>query len=147
MIAETTGYKRKWNEKQQQQHSFSMHKKSDRNWNGFIEVQISVYHITARLGRLRHHLAKKRMCACKLYYFSSHDQDLVDIPAAAYLTPASTRTRANHTKKLRQISSRSDAYKFSFFPHTIPVWNSLPATVAEAPDLASFKQGLFTLTF
>ena len=38
-------------------------------------------------------------------------QDLVDI-----LTPASTRIRANHTKKLRQISSTSDAYKFSFFP-------------------------------
>ena len=74
-------------------------------------------------------------------------QDLVDIPAAAYLTPASTRTRANHTKKLKQISSRSDAYKFSFFPRTIPVWNSLPATVAEAPDLVSFKQGLSTLTF
>ena len=74
-------------------------------------------------------------------------QDLVDIPAAAYLMPASTRTRANHTKKFRQISSRSDAYKFSFFPRTIPVWNSLPATVAEAPDLVSFKQGLSTLTF
>ena len=74
-------------------------------------------------------------------------QDLVDIPAAAYLTPASTRTRANHTKKLRQISSRSDAYKFNFFPRTIPVWNSLLATVAEAPDLVSFKQGLSTVTF
>ena len=74
-------------------------------------------------------------------------QDLVDIPAAAYLTPASTHTRANNTKKLRQISSRSDAYKFSFFPRTIPVGNSLPATVAEAPDLVSFKQGLSTLTY
>ena len=74
-------------------------------------------------------------------------QDLVDIPASAYLTPASTRTRANHTKKLRQISSKSDAYKHSFFPLTIPVWNSLPATVAEAPDLVSFKHGLSTLTF
>ena len=74
-------------------------------------------------------------------------QDLENISAAAYLMPASTRTRANHTKKLRQISSRSDAYKFSFFPRTIPVWNSLPATVAEAPDLVSFKQGLSTLTF
>ena len=73
--------------------------------------------------------------------------DLVDIPAAAYLTPASTRTRANHTKKLRQISSRSDQYKFSFFPRAITVWNSLPATVAEAPDLVFFKQGLSTLTF
>ena len=68
-------------------------------------------------------------------------QDLVDIPASAYLTPASTRTRANHTKKLRQISSKSDVYKHSFFPRTIPVWNSLPATVAEAPRLGILQAG------
>ena len=60
--------------------------------------------------------------------------DLMDMLASAYLTPASTRTRANHTKKLRQISSKLDAFKYSFFPRTIPVWNSLPATVAEVPD-------------
>ncbi|MEW8542121.1 MAG: reverse transcriptase domain-containing protein, partial [Candidatus Thiodiazotropha sp.] len=73
--------------------------------------------------------------------------DLVDIPPSAYLTPASTRTRAHHSKKLRQYSTRTDAFKFSFFPRTIPLWNSLPATVAEAPDLVHFKQGLSTLTF
>ena len=56
--------------------------------------------------------------------------DLVDIPASAYLTPASTRSRENHTKKHKQISSKSDVFKYSFFPRTIPVWNSLPATVA-----------------
>ena len=74
-------------------------------------------------------------------------QDLVDIPASAYLTPASTRTRVDHMKKLRQILSKSDAYKHSFFPRTIQVWNFLPATMSEAPDLVSFKQGLSTLTF
>ena len=74
-------------------------------------------------------------------------QDLVDIPASAYFTPASTWTRANRTKSLGQISSRSDAYKFSFFPRAIPVWNCLPATVVKAPCLVSFRQGLFTLTF
>ena len=40
------------------------------------------------------------------------------IQTSTYLTPASTRTRVNHTKKLRQISSKSDldAFKLSFFP-------------------------------
>ena len=28
-----------------------------------------------------------------------------------------------------------------------PAWNSLPATIAETPDLVHFKQGLSSLTF
>ena len=46
---------------------------------------------------------------------------LVDIPAADHLTPASTHTRALHTKKLRQYASSTDALigKYSFFPRTI----------------------------
>ena len=36
--------------------------------------------------------------------------------------------------------------KYSFFPRTIPFWNSLPASIAEAPDLVSFKGELSTLT-
>ena len=49
--------------------------------------------------------------------------NLVNIPASAYLTLGG-RTRANHTKKLRQISSKSDAFNYSFFLRTISVWNS-----------------------
>ena len=41
---------------------------------------------------------------------------MVDIPTSPYVTQASARTRLSHTKKLRQISSRTDAYKYSFFP-------------------------------
>ena len=72
---------------------------------------------------------------------------LVDIPAADFVTPASTRTRAHHSMKLRQISTSSDSFENSFFPCTIPLWNSLPAAVAEAPDLVSFKQALSNFTF
>ena len=68
--------------------------------------------------------------------------DLVDIPA--YLTLESTRTRSNHAKKPRQTSSGTDVYKYSFFPGTIPTWNALPAPIAEAPDLVTFKQELST---
>ena len=73
--------------------------------------------------------------------------DLVDIPAEDYLMPSNTRIRAQHSKKLRQYSTKTDTLKLSFFPRIIPVWNSLQATVAEAPDLVFFKQGLSTLTF
>ena len=46
-----------------------------------------------------------------------------DIPASSYLVTASTQTRSNDTKTLRQILSRIYAYKYSFLPRTIPVWN------------------------
>ena len=73
--------------------------------------------------------------------------DLVHIPAEEYLSPASTQTRALHSKKLRQYPAKSDTFKYSFFPRTILTWSSLPATTAEAPDLVHFKQGLSSLTF
>ena len=72
---------------------------------------------------------------------------LVDIPADDYLTPASTRTRALHTKKLRQYASSTDALKYSFFPRTITTWNSLSASIADAPDLVSFKRELSKSSF
>ena len=73
--------------------------------------------------------------------------NLVDIPASDYLARAPSRLRANHKFKYRHLSSKSDCLKYSFFHKTIPVWNSLPAAVAEAPSLASFKQGLTPLSF
>ena len=55
---------------------------------------------------------------------------LVDIPAAGFVTPVSTRTRAHHSMKLRQISTSSDTFKNSFFSCTIPLLNSLPPALA-----------------
>ena len=54
----------------------------------------------------------------------------IQVPSAPYLTPATTRIRAHHSKKLRQYPIRTDTFKYSFFPRTTPVWNSLLATVA-----------------
>ena len=71
----------------------------------------------------------------------------VDIPPDHYLIPGHTRTRSNHKYKFRQIPTSKDYFKYSFFPRTIPVWNSLPASVAEAPSLAQFKRGLKPMTF
>ena len=73
--------------------------------------------------------------------------DLVDIPASTYLTPGSSRTRSSHSLKFRQCQCSLNSFKYSFFQVTVIHWNSLPATVAEAPDLVSFKRGLSALTF
>ena len=58
---------------------------------------------------------------------------LVDIPAADYVTPASTRIRSHHPMKLRQYASATDTMKYSFFPRTIPLWNSLYLYILRHP--------------
>ena len=66
--------------------------------------------------------------------------DLVDVPAEQFLTPASSHTRTTHSRKFRQISAKTTYYKNSFFPLTVR-WNSLPSAIADAHDLVSFKHG------
>ena len=69
--------------------------------------------------------------------------DMVDIRAGDYLASSKGRTRQAYSKKFRQISTRTDSYKFSPPPpRTTPVWNCLPASVAEVPSLVSFKTGV-----
>ena len=72
--------------------------------------------------------------------------NLIDIHPEQYLTPARSSLRANHRHKFNHFQTSSDTFKFSFFPRSIPTWNSLPAAVAEAPTLVSFKEGLKPLT-
>jgi hypothetical protein len=59
---------------------------------------------------------------------------LVDVPTIM-LSQSDRRTRGAH--KFRQIQSNKDFYKFSFFPNTISVWNSLPQSIALSPNLES----------
>ena len=61
-----------------------------------------------------------------------------------YHPPKATiiNTRHSHNIKLLPYQSSSIQYQHSFFPRLIPVWNSLPGTVAEAPDVDSFKSML-----
>jgi hypothetical protein len=73
--------------------------------------------------------------------------DLVDIPSSIYLIPANSKTRSNHSKKMQHYHTKSDVFKYSFFPRTTRNWNQLPDTIAETPDLVSFKRVLSSVTF
>ena len=104
------------------------------------------YHNTSSVTSMLDHLdwesLEARRTKHQLIMFFKIVHGLVDIPSDAYLTPASTRTRSHHSLKFRQIPTSSDYYKHSFFPKTVCLWNSLPAAVAEAPDLVPFKREL-----
>ena len=62
---------------------------------------------------------------------------LVQIPDNQ-LVPTTVETRG-HSKKFHQLSTRTNYYKATFFPAMIPLWNSLPETVASASSLEDFK--------
>ena len=51
-------------------------------------------------------------------------------------------TRASHDRQYEFPHSRLDAYKYSFFPRTIRVWNILPHGLVHAADTDSFKAGV-----
>ena len=124
------------------------------NWRWFKEEQLgiapTIFHNTSSVTDMLQHLnwetLESRRTKLQLVMMYKIISDLVDIPCDAYLTPATTLIRAIHLKTLLQYPTRTDTFKFSFSPRTIPVWNSLPAPVAEAPDLVLFKHGLSSLS-
>ena len=68
---------------------------------------------------------------------------LVEVPTTM-LSQSDRRTRGAH--KFKQIQSNKDFYKYSFFPNTISVCNSLPRSIAHSSNLESVKSGISTLT-
>ena len=48
-------------------------------------------------------------------------------------------TRASHESQYTRYFAYSDALKNSFFPRTIPMWNSLPSSVVSSKTIEEFK--------
>ena len=97
--------------------------------------------VTSMLDHLEWESLETKLTKCQLTMLFKIVNDLVDIPQEEYLTPASKRTRTRHSHKFRQIPASSDYYLNNFFPKTVRLWNSLPATVADASSLVLFKTG------
>ena len=61
-------------------------------------------------------------------------------PEEISLQVSSCRTRASHSWKLFHHHTRTEELRHSFTTRTIPGWNSLPATLAEADSLDIFSR-------
>ncbi len=66
----------------------------------------------------------------------------VAVPIPTYLERPVRITRHMHTKSFRQIHTNASYFKYSFFPYTVILWNSLPETIIQQPDIAAFKKSL-----
>ena len=67
---------------------------------------------------------------------------MVAVNKAQYLTPAARTSRHTHRSSYLVNEASTDYIRQSFFPRTVREWNSLPATVVDAPSLESFKARL-----
>ena len=68
------------------------------------------------------------------------------IPSSC-LTTAAVNTRAGAESKFRNLYSRTNVYKFSFFPRTIRDWNELPLEVRLSPSVDAFRGHVNELLF
>ena len=67
---------------------------------------------------------------------------LVAIPLPSYLGQPMRMSRHLHPLSYRQVHTTSNYFKFSFFPYTIVMWNSLPASLVLTTELEGFKKNL-----
>ena len=76
-----------------------------------------------------------------LTFFYKIHSGTVSLDKDKYLTlpPNRRRTRASHESQCTRYLAYSEALKNSFFPRTIPVWNSLPSSVVSSKTPEEFK--------
>ncbi|CAH1247588.1 Hypp7951 [Branchiostoma lanceolatum] len=98
--------------------------------------------VTQMLNDLQWPLLSERRRNARLTFFYKLVNNHINIDTYSLLTPAQGRTRGSHDLKFHTIHARTDTYKHSFFPRTIPQWNTLPGTVATAPTVESFRARL-----
>lgn len=98
--------------------------------------------VTAMLQNLKWTtLAERRKDArlTMLYKIVNHK---IAIDSDSYLFPANTRTRSKNNKKFIPYATSIDAYKYSFFPRTVPEWNNLDQCVIDCESVEAFKAAL-----
>ncbi|CAC5417850.1 unnamed protein product [Mytilus coruscus] len=71
---------------------------------------------------------------------ATHGQVAVNIPSV--VRRPSNSTRQYNPEKLTQISTSTDAFKYSYIPRTITDWNSLLLEAFQATSLECFKEHL-----
>ena len=69
----------------------------------------------------------------------------VEITLPSYVTYRSRYTRSRDFKFI-EIGSTVDAYKYSFFPSMIRLWNTLPEDIIICKNVDTFKDLLHQIT-
>ena len=82
---------------------------------------------------------RNNLCVILLYKITNKLVDIFPEEQQLVLTNSVTR---GHSLRYLQLPTKIDAYKYSFFPSAIRIWNSLPSDIVKAKTLDLFKTGL-----
>ena len=98
-------------------------------------------HVGDMLNELEWPTLEDRREQASLAFFHKIHSGTVAIERNKYLTPAHRlrQTRASHELQYTRYLTYSDALQYPFFPRTIPVWNTLPASVVSVESTEEFK--------
>ena len=102
--------------------------------------------VTNMLSQLGWRSLGSRRHDSRLLMFYKIVHGLVAVPMPPYIIPPSRFTRHMHPISFSQIQTPCNYYKFSFYPATIVLWNSLPADIAQAATLDQFRVGVTKLS-
>ena len=80
---------------------------------------------------------RRHLNTATIMYKAVHNWTHLTFPAS--VTLAQRSNRSNHPHKFRHIFARTNAYKFSFFPLVIPLWNGLPNSAVNAESVTDFQ--------
>ena len=97
--------------------------------------------VSEMISNLGWETLQERRTEAKMVMMYRITHGLIDISATSLRHPATLSTRGNSMRYLQPFC-RTDAYRCSFFPSGIRLWNQLPECVVTAPTLETFKRGL-----
>ena len=104
----------------------------------FVMSDFSTYSsVSTMLSNLKWETLHHRRKSLNLIMFFKILNNLVELRLPNYITPHISITRG-HESKFSILYTRIDAYKYSFFPATIPIWNNLPAEAMKSKNIDTF---------
>ena len=102
------------------------------------------YHNTSSVSSMIQHLGweslEQRRLRARVIMLFKISHNIVAIDPQKYLVPLQRITRSAHSQQYQTFTPSTDYYKYSFFPHTVCLWNSLPSSfVTPGQSLDQFK--------
>ena len=97
--------------------------------------------VTTMMNDLKWESLETRRNNQRLTTFYRMQHKVVSITPADHLVPVqqSYSRRSSHDEMYRVPYARTNLYKYSFFPSTVRMWNTLPSSLIHSHSLQSFK--------
>jgi hypothetical protein len=100
--------------------------------------------VTSMLDHLEWNSLETRRNIAKVTILYTITNNLVAINSDFYISSQTSLIRHSHRLRYKPFSTSTDYFKFSFFPHTVVLWNTLRPDIVSASSLGQFKSQIQT---